>query len=441
MSKPVVAVVGRPNVGKSTLFNRLIGRKLSIVEDTPGVTRDRVYSECDWRGIDFMMVDTGGIDPYSGEEFLPLMREQAQMAIDNADVIVLVTDIRAGATANDLDIATQLLKSRKPVILCVNRVDTLGEPPTELYDFYSLGLGDPFPVSALHGHGTGDLLDEMYKYLKEVPQGEEDEERIKVAIIGKPNVGKSSLVNKITGEQRMIVSPVAGTTRDAADSDFENSHGKFTFIDTAGIRKKSKVTEAVERYSVIRSYMAVDRSDVCVIMIDATVGITDQDSKVAGYANDQGKGCVIAVNKWDAIEKDDKSVYRFEESIREELPFMAYAPVVFISSVTGQRLDKLFELIVYVNEKNRTRIPTGQLNHLLAFATARVNPPTDKGKRLKIYYITQPSIKPPTFVAFVNSAELMHFSYQRYLENQLREMFTLDGTPVRWIIRERGRGE
>ena len=441
MSKPIIAVVGRPNVGKSTLFNKLVGRRLSIVEDTPGVTRDRVYAECEWLGKEVMLVDTGGIEPFSDSEMLAAMRRQAQIAIDSAAVIILVTDNRSGVTATDSDVAAMLQKSGKPVVLCVNKCDTIGEPPPEFYEFYNLGLGDPVAVSASHGHGTGDLLDAAFAYIDFDAADEYNEEYIKVAVIGKPNVGKSSLVNKIAGEERAIVSDVAGTTRDATDTVVENEYGKYVFIDTAGIRRRSKVDEAIERYSVLRAYMAVDRSDVCVIMIDATMGFSEQDSKIAGYAHEAGKGCIVAVNKWDAVEKDGRTMQEMQKKLENDFSFMSYVPFVFISAKTGQRLNKLYEMIGYVAEQNARRISTGMLNDLLAYATARVQPPSDKGKRLKIYYMTQASTKPPTFVCFVNKAELFHFSYRRYLENQIRESFGLSGTPVRMIVRERGDGK
>ncbi len=438
MAKPVVAVVGRPNVGKSTLFNKLIGKRLSIVEDTPGVTRDRIYSECEWRGQQFMLVDTGGIEPRTDDVILSQMRRQAQLAIEKADVIILVVDLKSGVTANDADIAMMLQKSGKPVVLCVNKCDSLGEVSPDFYEFYNLGLGDPYPVSSVHGHGTGDLLDAVFEHLDFDKEEEYGDDYIKVAVIGKPNVGKSSLINRIAGEERVIVSNIAGTTRDATDTVIENEHGKYVFIDTAGIRRKSKVEEAVERYSVLRAYMAVDRADVAVIVIDATVGFTEQDSKVAGYAHEQGKGCVVAVNKWDAVEKDGNTMNEFKKKLENDFSFMSYVPFLFISALTGQRVEKLYDLIRHVHEKNSMRITTGMLNDMLAYATARVQPPSDKGKRLKIYYMTQASTKPPTFVCFVNRAELFHFSYQRYLENQIRETFQLDGTPIRMIVRERG---
>lgn len=441
MALPVVAVVGRPNVGKSTLFNKLIGQRLSIVEDTPGVTRDRIYSKCEWRSREFMLVDTGGIEPNSTDVILSQMRRQAELAIEKADVIILVTDLKSGVTANDTEVATMLQKSGKPIILCVNKCDSIGDPPAEMYEFYNLGIGEPYPVSSVHGHGTGDLLDAVFEYFPDEVFKDYDEEYIKVAIIGKPNVGKSSLINRIAGEERVIVSDIPGTTRDATDTIIENDDGKFVFIDTAGIRKKSKVQEIIERYSVIRAYMAVDRSDVCVIMIDAEVGFTEQDSKVAGYAHEQGKGCIIAVNKWDAIEKETKTMEEYKKNLEDRFSFMSYVPFIFISAKTGQRVDKLFALITAVANQNAMRISTGMLNDVLAYATARVQPPSDKGKRLKIYYITQPSTKPPTFVTFVNKSDLFHFSYQRYIENQIRTTFGLMGTPVRFIVRERGNDE
>ena len=439
MPLPIVAVVGRPNVGKSTLFNKLIGQRLSIVEDTPGVTRDRIYSKCEWRGREFMVVDTGGIEPESDDIILSQMRRQAELAIEKADVIVLVTDVRCGVTANDYAVSDMLMKSGKPVVLAVNKCDALGEPPMELYEFYNLGIGEPFPVSSVHGHGTGDMLDEIIKYFPDEIEETEDDDSIKVAIIGKPNVGKSSLINRISGEERVIVSNIAGTTRDATDTVIENENGKFIFIDTAGIRKKSKINDKVEHYSVLRAYMAVDRADVCVIVIDAEVGFTEQDSKVAGYAHEQGKGCIVAINKWDAIEKDTNTMDEFKKKLEEDFSFMSYVPFVFISAKTGLRIDKLFDLINNVNMQNSMRISTGMLNDVLAYATTRVQPPSDKGRRLKIYYMTQPSTKPPTFVIFVNRADLFHFSYQRYIENQIRQTFGLDGTPVRFVVRERNR--
>lgn len=441
MALPIVAVVGRPNVGKSTLFNKLVGKRISIVEDTPGVTRDRIYSKCEWRNREFMVVDTGGIEPASDDIILAQMRRQAEIAVEKADVIVLLTDIRTGLTASDRDIADMLRKSDKPVIVAVNKCDSIGEPPMDFYEFYNLGLGDPIAVSAAHGHGSGDLLDEIFKYFPKEAKDDYGEEYIRVAVIGKPNVGKSSLINKIAGEDRSIVSDIAGTTRDSIDIAAENEYGKYVFVDTAGIRRKSKVTEKIEHYSVLRAYMAVDAADVCVIMIDASEGVTDQDTKIAGYAHEQGKGCVIAVNKWDAVDKDGSTMNKFTEELKEKFNFMSYAPYVFISAKTGQRLPKLFEMINSVNRQNSMRISTGMLNDVLAYATARVQPPSDKGRRLKIYYMTQPSTRPPTFVMFVNRAELFHFSYQRYIENQVRQTFGLEGTPIKFIIRERDRND
>ncbi len=440
MAKPIVAIVGRPNVGKSTLFNKLTGQRLAIVEDTPGVTRDRIFCDCEWCGHKFLLVDTGGIEPNIDDGLLAHMREQAQIAIDSADCIIMVGEIGAGVTAQDQDIAGMLMRSGKPVILAVNKCDKVGEPPMELYDFYSLGIGDVVPISSVHGHGTGDLLDTVCENLHFDDNDEEEEDRIPVAVIGRPNVGKSSLINHILGENRLIVANEAGTTRDAIDTMVENQYGKFIFTDTAGLRKRGKVESGVERYSVLRSLAAVERSRVCVIMIDATVGFTEQDSKVAGYAHDQGKACIIAVNKWDAVEKDSYTMDKMRKQLEEDFSFMSYAPILFISAKTGQRLDKLFETIQYVDVQNGTRIPTGALNEMLARSTARVQPPSDKGKRLKIFYITQSSTRPPTFVAFVNQKALFHFSYQRYIENQIRENFGLTGTPIRLLIREHGDG-
>ena len=440
MAKPIVAIVGRPNVGKSTLFNKLTGQRLAIVEDTPGVTRDRIFCDCEWCGHKFLLVDTGGIEPNIDDGLLAHMREQAQIASDSADCIIMVGEIGAGVTAQDQDIAGMLMRSGKPVVLAVNKCDKVGEPPMELYDFYSLGIGDVVPISSVHGHGTGDLLDTVCENLHFDDNDEEEEDRIPVAIIGRPNVGKSSLINHILGENRLIVANEAGTTRDAIDTMVENQYGKFIFTDTAGLRKRGKVESGVERYSVLRSLAAVERSRVCVIMIDATVGFTEQDSKVAGYAHDQGKACIIAVNKWDAVEKDSYTMDKMRKQLEEDFSFMSYAPILFISAKTGQRLDKLFETIQYVDVQNGTRIPTGALNEMLARSTARVQPPSDKGKRLKIFYITQSSTRPPTFVAFVNQKALFHFSYQRYIENQIRENFGLTGTPMRLLIREHGDG-
>ena len=434
----LIAIVGRPNVGKSTLFNKLIGQRMSIVDDTPGVTRDRIYAKGEWLDHEFMLVDTGGIEPDSKDVILSQMREQAQLAIDSADAIILVVDIKTGVTASDESVAQMLQKSGKPIVLCVNKCDRLGDDPPEIYEFYNLGLGDPIAVSSVHGHGTGDLLDAVFEKMPDEKAEESDSDLLKVAIIGKPNSGKSSLINKILGEKRMIVSDIAGTTRDAVDSMVARGEKQYLFIDTAGIRRKSKVNDNLERYSVLRAYMAVDRADVCVIMIDAEEGYTEQDSKIAGYAHEQGKACVIAVNKWDLIDKDGKTMQEFTKKLEVDFSFMSYAPFVFISAKTGQRIDKLFQLIDYTSEQNARRISTGKLNELLSYATARVQPPSDKGKRLKIYYLTQPSVKPPTFVCFCNNKELFHFSYQRYIENQIRDAFGLDGTPIRFLIRERG---
>ena len=437
MSKPVVAIVGRPNVGKSTLFNKLVGARLSIVDDTPGVTRDRIYGDCEWGGRTLLLVDTGGIEPYSDDIILKQMRRQAQLAIDSADVIILVTDVRSGVVSTDREVASMLQKSGKPIVLCVNKCDTVGEPPAEYYEFYNLGLGDPIAVSSVHGMGTVDLLDAVCEYLPPAEENEEEDDTVKVAVIGKPNVGKSSLVNAILGEDRMIVSDIAGTTRDATDSYVENKYGKFVFIDTAGLRRKSRVYDSIEKYSVIRARMAVERAQVCVIMIDAVEGFTEQDSKVAGIAHELGKACIIAVNKWDAVEKDGKTMDSYRKKLMNDFSFMSYAPIIFISAKTGLRLDRLFELIKYVDDQNAMRISTGRLNDLLADATARVQPPTDKGRRLKIFYMTQASTRPPTFVCFVNRKDLFHYSYQRYIDNQIRSVFGLEGTPTRMIIRER----
>ncbi|MCI8943020.1 MAG: ribosome biogenesis GTPase Der [Oscillospiraceae bacterium] len=438
MPKPIIAIVGRPNVGKSALFNKLIGQRLSIVEDTPGVTRDRIYGESDWNGRKFTLIDTGGIEPRTDSEILTFMREQAEIAISHADVIVFLTDIKTGLTASDQEVAGMLQRSGKPIVLAVNKMDSTGNVDPDFYEFYNLGLGDPIAVSAVHGHGTGDLLDECVKYFPPEGEDEEDDDRIQVAIIGKPNVGKSSLTNKILGQQRTIVSNVAGTTRDAIDSYFENETGKYVFIDTAGMRKKSRVDEAIERYSVLRAQMAIERADVCLILIDAQEGVTEQDTKVAGMAHEAGKASIIVVNKWDLIEKDGKTMDKMREDIRRDLGYMTYAPVLFISAMTGQRVERLFELIQYVNNQAATRITTGMLNSVLADAQTRVQPPTDKGRRLKIYYMTQAGIKPPHFICFCNDARLFHFSYQRYLENQIRNVFGLEGTPIRMTIRQKG---
>ena len=436
--KPLVAIVGRPNVGKSMLFNKLVGQRLSIVEDTPGVTRDRLYAEAEWRNRKFDLVDTGGIEPGTDSEILSFMRQQAEIAIDNATVIVFLCDIKTGLTASDQEVANMLLRSGKPVVLAVNKMDQVGPANPDIYEFYNLGLGDPIPVSAVHGHGTGDLLDACFQYFPPEEEAEEPDDVIKVAVIGKPNVGKSSLVNRILGEERVIVSNVAGTTRDAVDSYFENSKGKYLFIDTAGMRKKAKVDDRIEKFSVLRATMAIERSDVCLILIDAQEGVTEQDTKVAGLAHEAGKACIIVVNKWDAVEKDDKTMDKMRKDVMRDLSYMTYAPIVFISAKTGQRVERLFDLINYVNDQAALRITTGMLNTVLADATARVQPPSDKGKRLKIYYMTQVGVKPPHFVVFCNDAQLFHFSYQRYLENQIRSTFGLEGTPVVLTIRQKG---
>ncbi len=438
MAKPVVAIVGRPNVGKSMLFNKLIGKRMSIVEDTPGVTRDRLYADCEWRGRVFTLVDTGGIEPQTDSEILRFMRGQAEIAIQNADVIVLITDLQTGLTAADQDVANMLMRSGKPVILAVNKADSVGNLPADFYEFYNLGLGEPVAVSAVHGHGTGELLDRCVEFFGEEEDVPEEDDEIKVALIGKPNVGKSSLTNKILGQERVIVSDVPGTTRDAVDSEFKNEYGKFLFIDTAGMRKKSKVNDDIEKFSVLRASLAVDRSDVCLIMINAEEGVTEQDTKIAGIAHDAGKASIIVVNKWDLVEKDDATMRKMEAKIRTELGFMPYAPIIFISAKTGQRVGKLFEMIKSAYEESCRRITTGMLNNVLADAVARVQPPTDRGKRLKVYYITQTGVKPPNFVMFCNDAKLFHFSYRRYLENRIREVFGLEGTPIRVVIRQKG---
>ena len=438
MAKPIVAVVGRPNVGKSTLFNKLIGKRVSIVDDTPGVTRDRIYGDAEWCGRKMMLIDTGGIEQGTDDVILAGMRSQAELAIDMANVIIFVVDVKSGVTASDADVAAMLQKSGKPIVLCVNKCDNIGNIPLDFYEFYNLGLGDPVAVSSVHGHGTGDLLDEVVKYLPEEEEDEFESEIINVAVIGKPNAGKSSLVNAVTGEERSIVSDIAGTTRDAIDTLVENEFGKFNFTDTAGLRRKSKVEDKLEKYSVLRAKMAIERSDVCVIMIDGVDGFTEQDSKVAGLALEQGKACIIAVNKWDIVEKDGRTMDAYRKKLMTDFSFMSFAPIIFISAKTGQRLDRLFELIKYVHAQNTMRISTGKLNDILAEATARVQPPSDKGRRLKIFYMTQASTRPPTFVCFCNRADLFHFSYQRYLENQIRSTFGLEGTPIRFVIRERG---
>lgn len=441
MAQPIVAIVGRPNVGKSALFNKLTGQRLSIVEDTPGVTRDRLYATVEWTGKTVTLIDTGGIEPKTDDLILKQMRQQAQIAVDTADVIIMMTEIHTGVTAADREIATMLHRSGKPIVLCVNKMDSIGQPPAEFYEFYTLGLGEPVAVSSLHGLGTGDLMDEVYSHIDFDDFENEDDEIIKVALIGKPNVGKSSLLNYIIGEERSIVSDIPGTTRDAVDSPVENEHGKFCIIDTAGIRKKKKVNDTIEKYSVLRSYMAVDRADVCVIMLDANEGVTEQDTKIAGYANDQGKALVVAVNKWDVVEKETNTMSQMKKQIQSEFQFISFAPIQFISAKTGQRVDKLFDLICKSFESNKRRVTTGQLNDMLTDATTRVQPPSDKGKRLRIYYMTQASVAPPTFVFFVNKKDLFHFSYQRYLENQLRSTFSFEGSPVRFIVREKGEKE
>ena len=437
MAKPVVAIVGRPNVGKSTLFNKIVGKRIAIVEDTPGVTRDRLYAETEWNGKAFTLIDTGGIEPVSNDRILTEMRNQSQVAIDTADVIVLVVDVREGMTATDKDVANMLIRSQKPVLIACNKCDTPGEPPLQMYDFYNLSLGDPIPVSGVHGSGVGDLLDEICNHLPDCDNEDEDEDIIKIAVVGKPNAGKSSLINKILGENRVIVSPIAGTTRDSIDTEYEKDGDKFLIIDTAGMRKRNKIEENVERFSVIRALNAVDRADVVLIMVDATEGVTEQDTKIAGYAHEQGKASLICVNKWDLIEKDTKTMSNFRLEVQEGLSYMLYAPILFISAKTGQRVEKIFEMAKYVANQSSMRISTGMLNDVINDATSRVQPPSDKGKRLKIFYITQASVKPPTFVLFVNDKKLAHFSYIRYLENQLRNTFGFEGTPIRFIIRER----
>ncbi len=437
MAKPVVAIVGRPNVGKSTLFNKLSGTRLAIVDDKPGVTRDRIYGECEWCGHSFTIVDTGGIEPKSNDIILSQMKRQAELAIDLADVVILVTDLTVGMVAADADVARMLIKAKKPVVLCVNKADGVGELPPEIYEFYNLGVGEPYAISATHGRGTGDLLDAVVAKLPQNEIDAEAEDAIKVAVIGKPNAGKSSIINRILGEERVIVSDIPGTTRDAIDTGFTKNGKNYVFIDTAGIRKKKKVEENIEKYSVIRSYMAVDRADVCLLMIDANEGITEQDTKIAGYAHDNGKATVIVVNKWDSIEKDGKTMEEMRKKITNDLAYMTYAPIIFVSALTGQRVNEVFDMISFVYEQNNVRISTGKLNEVLADAMNKVQPPTDRGKRLKIYYMTQASTKPPTFVIFCNSIELFHFSYRRYLENQIREVFDLQGTPVRFMLREK----
>ena len=438
MSKPLVAIVGRPNVGKSMLFNKLCGKRLSIVEDTPGVTRDRLYAECEWCGRKVDIVDTGGIEPTTDNEILSFMREQANIAINAADVIILVTDVRTGVTAADREVANMLLRSGKPTVLAVNKMDSTGQLDPAIYEFYELGMGDPIAVSAVHGHGTGDLLDECAKYFPPEEAHDDEDDRIRVAVIGKPNVGKSSLINHILGEKRVIVADMAGTTRDAVDTEFENKYGRYVFIDTAGIRRKSRVDERVEKFSVMRAQLAIERADVCLIMIDARDGVTEQDTKIAGMAHEAGKASIIVVNKWDLVEKETGTLEKMRKDVMRDLSFMSYAPVLFISAVTGQRTDRIFELVNFVNDQSHMRITTGMLNDVLADAQARVQPPTDKGRRLKIYYMTQTGICPPNFVVFCNRKDLFHFSYQRYLENQIRAVFGLEGTPIRMVIRQKG---
>ena len=439
MAKPLVAIVGRPNVGKSMLFNKLTGQRTSIVEDTPGVTRDRIYGECEWCGRRFSLVDTGGIEPGTENDMLKFMRRQAEIGIELADAIIMVVDVRSGVTAADQDVATMLRKSKKPVCLAVNKCDSIGSVNPDVFEFYSLGIGDLFETSAVHGHGTGDMLDWVLENIPEEDEEDENDDVIKVAIVGKPNVGKSSLLNRILGEERVIVSNIAGTTRDAIDSYFENETGKYCFIDTAGMRRKSKVDDAIERYSNMRTVAAIERADVCLILIDANDGVTEQDTKIAGIVHEAGKAAIIVVNKWDAVENKETNTMRDKEAgVRNGLSYMLYAPVVFLSALTGQRVDKLYQVIQDVHAQNTSRITTGALNSILADATARVQPPTDKGRRLKIYYMTQASTKPPHFVIFCNDARLFHFSYQRYLENQIREVFGLQGTPIRITIRQKG---
>ena len=439
MAKTVAAIVGRPNVGKSTLFNKIAGTRISIVEDIPGVTRDRIYYETEWNGKPIVLIDTGGIEPKTDDIILEKMKTQAEIAIETADVIVFMCDVRAGLTADDRDIGVMLIKSGKPVILCVNKIDSVGALPMEYYEFYELGFdGDPIALSSVHGTGTGDLLDRILELSPADDTEEEPDDSIKVAVIGKPNAGKSSLVNRVLGEERMIVSNIAGTTRDAIDSYVENEFGKFTFIDTAGIRRQSKIFDKIEKYSVLRAHAAVDRADVCLLLIDATEGITDQDEKIAGIAHEAGKATIIVVNKWDLVEKDNNTVKEFTDKIRMSLAYMPYAPILFISAKTGQRLPKLYEYIKYVNEQASLRISTGMLNDVLSDAVTRVPPPTDRGRRLKIYYMTEAGVRPPTFVVFCNEAELFHFSYQRYLENKMREVFGFHGTPIRFVIRQKG---
>lgn len=437
MAKKVVAIVGRPNVGKSTLFNVLAGEKIAIIKDVPGVTRDRIYADCQWRGSTFQVIDTGGIEPESDDIILKQMRRQAELAMDIADVIVFITDVKAGVTVSDEEVAQMLRKTKKPVILVCNKCDRVGNPPDELYEFYNLGLGDPLPISAGKKLGIGELLDEIYENFGEVSPEIEDDETIRVAVIGKPNAGKSSLINRILGEERVIVSDIAGTTRDAIDSYFENSHGKYIFVDTAGIRRKNKVYDQLEKYSVLKAKSAIEKANVCLIMIDATEGVTEQDEKIAGLAHEAGKGVIIVINKWDLVEKETHTLENYKKQVYDRLAYLTYAPIIFVSTVTGQRVDKIFEMINEVDKQNSQRVPTGLLNDVLADAITITQPPSDKGKRLKVYYMTQVSTRPPTFVIFVNSKELMHFSYVRYIENHLRKQFGFKGTPIHMIIRER----
>lgn len=437
MAKPIVAVVGRPNVGKSTLFNKVVGKRISIIADTPGVTRDRIYADAEWGGKQFKIVDTGGIEPSTDSAILTLMRDQANIAIETADVIIFVVNVKDGVTAADKDVAAMLRKSEKPVVLACNKCDSPGQPPLEIYDFYNLAIGDPIAVSSIHGMGFGDLLDEVTKNFDESMYSQEDDDIIKIAVVGKPNAGKSSFVNKVLGEKRLIVSPVAGTTRDSIDTEVVFNDEKFLIIDTAGMRKRGKIEEEIERYSVIRALSSIDRADVCMLMIDASEGVTEQDTKIAGYIHENGKACLIAVNKWDLIEKDGKTINEFRADVQKKLGFMLYAPIVFISALTGQRIPKVFEMAKYVHNQSAMRVSTGMLNDVVNDATARVQPPSDKGKRLKIYYLTQTGVKPPTFVLFVNDKKLAHFSYIRYLENQLRTTFGFEGSAIKFILREK----
>ena len=441
MSKPIVAIIGKPNVGKSTFFNYLAGSRISIVQDTPGVTRDRIYAETNWRGRDFTLIDTGGIEPESDDIILSQMREQANLAINMADVIIFLTDIRQGVTSADKEIALMLKKSGKPIVLVCNKADNFEKDKEEIYEFYNLGIGEPYPISAANALGIGDVLDKIYESFPEKAENEEEQDAIKVAVIGKPNVGKSSLINKILGENRLIVSNIAGTTRDAIDTPFENEKGKYILIDTAGVRRKSKVKESIEKFSIMRTLLAIERADVCLMMLDALEGVTEQDAKIAGEAHEAGKGVIIVVNKWDEYEKETGTLEKYKKDIYSKLSYLSYAPIIFISAKTGQRVHKLFDLINHVNEQNSMRISTSVLNQVINEAIAIVQPPTDKGKRLKIFYGTQVSTKPPTFVIFVNNKELFHFSYERYIVNQIRKEFGLEGTPVRIIVREKNQKE